>query len=170
MSPDHHWNKGEQKETQPMKRSNKQFEKARWDRIAAGDSVYSFLVKNFAPETALAIAVTVEYFLAVRWEAEQEQMRQSRDPHRIFEISAEEMERARKAFYNTPAGLSDLSGERYVIDLLGQFPGDQAWWTAHRVKREIEGWCRLKTTQFVQEGATAGVPARTLSGITGMSM
>jgi hypothetical protein len=151
MSQDHCCNNGEQKGTQAMKRSNQQFENARWARIAAGDSAHRFLVENFAPETAIATAVSVEYFLSVRWETEQEQMRARRDPHMVFEISIAGMAQIRKAFDNVPLGQSNERAEQYVIDLLTRFPADQAWWTAHRVKEEVEAWFRARRS--VQEAA-----------------
>jgi hypothetical protein len=170
MSQFHQGNKSERKEAQTMKRSDQQFENARWARIAAGDSAYGFLVNNFEPETAIAIAVRVEYFLAVRWQTEQEQMRARRDLNKVFEISIEGMARARKDFDGVPAGRSDGHAEQYVMDLLAKFPADQAWWTARRLRGEIEGWCRREMTQSVQEGATTGVPARAPSGTTDTSM
>jgi hypothetical protein len=101
-------------------------------------------LENFAAEEALAIAVRVEYRLAVLWETEQEEMRGRYDKHTVIEISVEEMAEASKAFDNVPPGRSDIPAEQYVIDLLTRFPADQAWWTAHRVKKEIEAWCRWK--------------------------
>jgi hypothetical protein len=155
MSPDHHHNKAEQKGAHAMKRSNQQIVRARGARIAAGDDVFYYLVKYFVPEAAIAIAVSVEYRLAVRWKTEQEQMRARRDRHKVCEISVEGMANARKAFDSLSPGQSDERTEQYVIDLLAQFPADQAWWTAHRIKTEVEAWCQRKAMRSPQEVATA---------------
>ena len=144
MSLDHHSNKWDRKEAQAMKRSNQQFEEARPARIAVGERAFRFLVDNFALDTALAAAVSVEYRLAAEWEAEQEEMRARRDPYTVFEISVEGMAQAQKAFDNLPPG-QDARAEQYVLNLLAQFPVDQAWLTAHRVREEIEGWRKRKT-------------------------
>jgi hypothetical protein len=148
MSPDHHSNKEIQRGTPVMKRSNEQFENAREARLAAGDNAYCYLVDNFTPKTAIAIAVSVEYRLAARWEIEQEQMRARREPYTVFEISIEGMARTRKAFDNVLPGQSDERAEKYVADLLAQFPADQAWWTAHRVREEIGAWYKRKATRL----------------------
>ncbi|HEX5323081.1 MAG TPA: hypothetical protein VFW40_04790 [Capsulimonadaceae bacterium] len=127
-----------------MQRSDKQFEKARPARLVAADQAYRLLIENFAPESAVAIAVRAEYLLAVRWEIEQEQMRARHDPHLVFEISIPEMERERKAFASVPVGRSDAGGEQQVVDLLAQFPLDQAWWTAHRAREKVEASCKSR--------------------------
>jgi hypothetical protein len=105
-------------------------------------------VDNFTPETANAIAVRATYFLAVRWETEQEQMRACRAPYMIFEISTVTMAQTRKAFDNVHPDQSDGRAEKHVLKLLAQFPTDQAWRTAHRVREEIAGWCRRQVARL----------------------
>jgi hypothetical protein len=138
-----------------MERSVLQFETARPARLAAADRAYRFLTGNFAPETAVAIAVRVEYFQAARWEIEQEQMRARRDPNQVFEISIAEMERRRRAFADVPVGRSNARGEQQVVELLAQFPLDQVWWTAHRAREKVEAWCKWKAAGLVVQAAVS---------------
>jgi hypothetical protein len=61
-----------------------------WACIVAGDYAYGYLTKCF-PQTADAIAIRVEFFLAGKWEEIQEDLRERRDPHDWVEISISEM-------------------------------------------------------------------------------
>ncbi len=117
-------------------------------RLAAEDRVFAYLADNFTYDTAVAIANRVEFLLAARWKHHQEELRQSGYEGTVFEISIAEMARSHYRFRHTRPGTSNSHGEQNVIDLLGEFPADQAWWIAHRVRDQIVGsgrvYCRAK--------------------------
>ena len=56
------------------------------ERFAAEDRAVSYLGRNFTPEIAAVIATRVEYALAEKWAAEQEEMCSRRDPRKVFLI------------------------------------------------------------------------------------
>ena len=108
-------------------------------RLAAEDRVFAYLAGNFTYEAAVAIANRVEFLLAARWENRQEELRKSSYEGTVFEISIAEMAQSHYRFRVTPPGHSDALGEQHVIDLLSEFPADQAWHIARKVRGQIEG-------------------------------
>jgi len=117
-------------------------------RLAAEDRVFAYLADNFTYDTAVAIANRVEFLLAARWEHRQETLRESGYEGTVFEISTVEMAQSHYRFRDTRPGTSNSHGEQNVIDLLTEFPADQAWWITHKVRDQIEGsgrvYCRAK--------------------------
>lgn len=132
-------------------------------RLAAEDRVFAYLAHNFTYEAAVAIANRVEFLLAARWKHRQEELRQSGYEGTVFEISTAEMAQSHYRFRETQPGNSNSHGEQNVIDLLSEFPADQAWWIAHKVRDQIEGrghmYCRAKqpTTSEVRSNNTQPV-------------
>jgi len=112
-------------------------------RLAAEDRVFAYLAHNFAYEAAVAIANRAEFFLAARWEHQQEKLLESGYEEAVFEISVCEMAQNHCRFRDTRPGNSNSHGEQNVVDLLSEFPADQAWRIAHKVRNEIEGSGRL---------------------------
>jgi len=112
-------------------------------RLEAEDSVFAYLAHNFIYETAVAISNRVEFLLAARWEHRQEKLRESGYEGTVFEISIAEMAQSHYRFRDSRPGNSNSHGEQNVIDLLSEFPADQAWWIAHKVRDQIEGSGRV---------------------------
>ncbi len=108
-------------------------------RLAAEDRVYAYLAGNFTYEAAVAIANRVEFLLAARWEHKQEKLRANGCEETVFEISICGMAQSAHRFRDTPPGHSNALGEQHVIDLLSEFPADQAWHIARKVRDQIEG-------------------------------
>jgi hypothetical protein len=107
-------------------------------RMAAEDRAVAFLTQErWSPQVSMAIAIRVEFFLAVRWEDEQEAMRDDDDPREVIEIVPREMQEARKWFARTPPGMSDAVAEQHVLDMLTKVPLDRAWWTSRKVRRAV---------------------------------
>ncbi len=121
--------------------------KAGSERLAAVDRAFEYLAsKNgFHPRTTIAIAIRVEFFLAVRWEDKQEELRRRRDPNVWAEISIPAMGRIRELFARTPPGLSNAAAEQHVIELLTKLRRpDIAWSTAQQLRIELGCWLRRR--------------------------
>ena len=126
-------------------------------RLAAEDRVFAYLAHNFTYETAVAIANRVEFWFAARWEHRQEKLRKSGYEGTVFEISICWMEQSAYRFRDTRPGHSNAHGEQHVIDLLSEFPADQAWHIARKVRDQIEGcgrWC-CRANKTNKSGSTS---------------
>ena len=124
-----------------MRRITKKEEAASLARMEAEDRAVAYLTdEKWAPEVSMAIARRVEFFLALVWEDEQEDMRRQDSPKLVFEISVCQMQEARRAFVKTVPGLSDAGAEQHVIDMLTKFPADKAWWLARKVRDAVVHW------------------------------
>jgi hypothetical protein len=107
-------------------------------RAEAEDRAVVYLTQErWSPQVSMAIAIRVEFFLAVRWEEEQEVMRHHDDPREVIEIVPREMQEARTLFARTPPGISNAAAEQHVVDMLTKFPLDRAWWISRRVRRYV---------------------------------
>ncbi len=117
-------------------------------RLEAEDRAFAYLADNFTYETAVAVANRVEFWLAARWKHRQEELCASGYEGTVFGISIAQMALSHYRFRDTRPGNSKSHGEQNVIDLLSEFPADQAWWIAHQVRAQIEGsgrlYCRAK--------------------------
>jgi hypothetical protein len=101
-------------------------------------------LRGFPAQTAMAVAIRAEFLLALRWAREYQQMSDAGDRTSwVFFITDEESTEIQAAFMNTRAGDSDARAEQHIIDLFSRFPLDEAWWTVHRVRKEIIGWFKL---------------------------
>jgi len=110
---------------------------AAFARMATEDRAVAYLTdEKWSPQVSMAIAMRVEFFLAVRWEDEQEAMRDD-DPREVIEIVPREMQEARKLFARTPPGTSDAVAEQHVVNMLTKFPPDRAWWISRKVRRAV---------------------------------
>jgi hypothetical protein len=117
-----------------MSRSKQSSETAeRLARLAAEDRAVTYLEK-FSPHVAFATALMAEAFLAEKWSVEQSKMMQRGDTRKVYEISANNFERMRKAREFVPPDVEvDLIGMQRVIALLAGFPSDVGWMAASTV-------------------------------------
>jgi hypothetical protein len=91
---------------------------------------------NFHPAVAFATACSVEQALAIKWEAEQEEMRRRRDPRKVMCISAGRVRELDVALASLPQGVhADAAAERRLLQILKDLPSDRAWWISHLVVR-----------------------------------
>jgi hypothetical protein len=102
-------------------------------RIRAEDDAVSYLGK-FPPEVAFVTARNVEKTLAIRWEAEQEQMIRRGDPREVACMTGRHKRELDYAIAQMPPDVqSDAAAEQHVIRLLANLSPDWAWWVAHLV-------------------------------------
>ena len=102
-------------------------------RIRAEDGAVSYL-GQFPPEVAFVIARNVEKTLAIKWEAEQEEMIRRDDPREVLCMTDRDKRNLNYAVASIPPDIqSDATAERQVIRLLANLSPDCAWWVAHLV-------------------------------------
>jgi hypothetical protein len=128
-----------------MKRSRKSHEMdKRWALLDAEDRAVVYLDK-FPPQVALATAVTVEWLKAMKWWIEQSEMIRRNDPREVFRITDDKFREVKAAFFAIPPGVkSDAVAQQHVIDLLANFPPDQAWLIARKVAHWEAVFARTK--------------------------
>jgi hypothetical protein len=103
--------------------------------LHAEDQAVSYLHK-FDPAVAFATACNVEQTLAIRWEAEQEEMRRRRDPRKVMCISSTRVRELDAALARVSQGVyPDAAAGRHLLHILKDLPPDRAWWVSHRVVR-----------------------------------
>ena len=99
---------------------------------------------NFHPGVAFAAACSVERTLAVKWEAEQEEMRRRRDPRKVMEISSTRVRELNVALARLPQGVHpDIAAERHLLQIVKDLPPDRAWWVARTVVRYQDAQFRM---------------------------
>jgi hypothetical protein len=127
-------------------------------RLAAEDEAVFYLLDDnrFTSQTSIAIAIRVEFLLALAWEDLQEEMRARSDPREVMEISPYHMLQIRKAFVSTPPALSDAAAEQQIVDLLRKFPPDRAWHIASKVRRSVESWWSIRSPESSTQIGSAG--------------
>ena len=102
-------------------------------RIRAEYDAVEYLSK-FPPEIALVVARNVERTLAIRWEAEQEEMIRRGDPREVLCMTESDKRNLDHAVAGIPPNVqSDAAAEQHVIRLLANLSPDGAWWVAHLV-------------------------------------
>ena len=107
--------------------------------MRAEDDAVEYLHK-FDPVVAFATACSVEQALAIKWEAEQEEMRRRRDPRKVMCISAGRVRELDVALASLPHGVHpDPAAERHLLQIVKDLPPDRAWWVAHLVVRYQAG-------------------------------
>jgi hypothetical protein len=137
---------------------------AAFARMAAEDRAVAYLTQErLSPRVSMAVAIRVEFLLAVIWEAEQEAMRDD-DPREVIEIVPREMQEARKLFVRTPPGTSDAVAEQHVVDMLTKFPPDRAWWISRKVRRAVVHYQEMQIRRS-QEPATPPLADLLKSGL-----
>ena len=124
-------------------------------RLEAEDRVFSYLVNNYPPHIYRAVAVRVEWFLAMRLEHEQNDMIERGDQREGVWIGSYHMDDVNREVAKTPPRLSDLTVELHVIGMLSEFPIDRAWWIAHRVARQVAVWLPHSLRPGPKHGALA---------------
>jgi hypothetical protein len=88
----------------------------------------------FEPAVAFATACSVERILAIKWEAEQEEMRRRRDPRKVMEISDTRLSELHFALARLPQGVQPhAAAEQWLLQILKDLPPDRAWWVSHLV-------------------------------------
>jgi hypothetical protein len=103
--------------------------------MRAEDAAVAYLHK-LDPAVALATACSVEQTLAIKWEAEQEEMRRRRDPRKVMCISSTRVRELDVAFARLPQGVyPDAAAEHQLLQILKDLPPDRAWWVSHLVLR-----------------------------------
>ena len=103
--------------------------------MRAEDEAVAYLHK-FDPAVALATACNVEQTLAIKWEAEQEEMRRRRDPRKVMCISSTRVRELGVALARLPQGVHpDAAAEQQLLQILKDLPPDLAWWVSHLVVR-----------------------------------
>jgi hypothetical protein len=76
----------------------------------------------------------VEKTLAIRWEAEQEEMVRRGDPREVLCMTDRDERNLDHAVARIPPDAqSDAAAEQHVIRLLANLSPDGAWWVAHLV-------------------------------------
>jgi hypothetical protein len=106
--------------------------------MRAEDDAVAYL-HTFDPAVAFATACSVEQSLAVKWEAEQEEMRRRRDPRKVMEISDTRLSELHFALARLPQGVHpDAAAERQLLQVLKDLPPDRAWWVSHLVMRHLD--------------------------------
>ena len=89
---------------------------------------------------AFATACSVEQTLAIKWEAEQEEMRRRGDPRRVMCISRTRVRELDVALASLPHGVHpDPAAECHLLQIVKDLPPDRAWWVAHSVVRYQAG-------------------------------
>jgi len=128
-------------------------------RLDILDEAFSYLANDvaqkFSPQTALAVAIRVEFLLAEQWEDEQEELRRRRDPNIWVEISIEAMEQIKRLLAATPPSLSNAAAEQHVIDLLSELRADFAWSTARELRKSIGPWLHVSEREVPKVGASS---------------
>jgi hypothetical protein len=103
--------------------------------LRAEDEAVAYLHK-FDPAVAFATACSVELTLAIKWEAEQEEMRRRCDPRKVMEISDTRVSELHFALASLPQDIHpDAVAERHLLHILKDLPPDRAWWVSHLVMR-----------------------------------
>jgi hypothetical protein len=103
--------------------------------MRAEDDAVAYLHK-LDPAVAFATACSVERTLAIKWEAEQEEMRPRRDQRKVMEISSTRLSELHFALANLPQGVHpDAAAEQRLLQILKDLPSDRAWWVSHSVVR-----------------------------------
>ena len=103
--------------------------------MRAEDEAVAYLHK-FDPAVALAAACSVEQILAIKWEAEQEEMRRRRDPRKAMCITDRQRSELDCASARVPQGVyTDAAAEHQLLQILKDLPPDRAWWVSHLVVR-----------------------------------
>jgi hypothetical protein len=103
--------------------------------LRAEDEAVEYL-HVFDPAVAFATACGVERTLAIKWEAEQEEMRRRRDPRKVMEISSTRVRQLDAALASLPQGVHpDMAAEQQLLQILKDLPPDRAWWVARKVVR-----------------------------------
>jgi hypothetical protein len=101
--------------------------------MRAEDEAVAYLHK-FDPAVAFATACSVEQILAIKWEAEQEEMRRRRDPRKVMEISDTRLSELHFALARLPRGVQPhAAAEQWLLQILKDLPPDRAWWVSHLV-------------------------------------
>jgi hypothetical protein len=81
----------------------------------------------------------VERTLAIRWEAEQEEMIRRGDPREVLCMTDRDRQDLNYAVARIPSDVqTDAAAEQHVIHLLGKLSLDCAWWVAHLVAKYEE--------------------------------
>ena len=77
-------------------------------------------------------ACPLEQTLAIKWEAEQEEMRRRRDPRKVMCISdTRRLSELHFVLANLPQGVDpDAASERHLLLILKDLPPDRAWWVS----------------------------------------
>jgi hypothetical protein len=103
--------------------------------LRAEDDAVAYLHK-FDPAVALATACSVEQTFATKWEAEQEEMRQRRDPRKVMCLTDRQRGELGSAIAKVPLGVHpDAAAEHHLLQILKDLPPDRAWWVSHLVVR-----------------------------------
>jgi hypothetical protein len=103
--------------------------------MRAEDRAVAYL-HEFDPAVALATACSVERTLAIKWEAEQEEMRRRRDPRKVMCISSTRVRELDVALARLPQGVDpDAAAAHRLLQILNDLPPDRAWWVSHLVVR-----------------------------------
>jgi hypothetical protein len=103
--------------------------------MRAEDAAVAYLHK-LDPAVALATACSVEQILAIKWEAEQEEMRRRRDPRKVMCLTDRQRGELDCAFARVPQGVHpDPAAENQLLQVLKDLPPDRAWWVSHLVVR-----------------------------------
>jgi hypothetical protein len=114
--------------------------------MRAEDDAVAYLHK-FDPAVAFATACSVERTLAIKWEAEQEEMRRRRDPRKVMEISDTRLSEIHFALASLPQGVHpDAAVERQLLQVLKDLPPDRAWWVSYLVVRHQD--VQFQMSQF----------------------
>jgi hypothetical protein len=85
-------------------RQSQQRERLWHASLRAEDEAVAYLHK-FDPAVALATACSVEQILAIKWEAEQEEMRRRRDPRKVMCIRSTRLRELDVALARLPQGV-----------------------------------------------------------------
>ena len=102
-------------------------------RVRAEYDAMQYLSK-FHPKFAFIVARNVEKSLAIRWEAEQEEMIRRGDPREVLCMTERDKRNLDHAVARIPPNIqSDWAAEQHVIRLLAYLSPDGAWWVAHLV-------------------------------------
>jgi hypothetical protein len=103
--------------------------------MRAEDNAVAYLHK-FDPAVALATACSVEQTLAVKWEAEQVEMRWRGDPRKVMCLTDRQRNELDSAIARVPAeAYPDATAEHHLLQILKDLPPDRAWWVSHIVVR-----------------------------------
>jgi hypothetical protein len=103
--------------------------------MRAEDAAVAYLHK-FDPAVALATACSVEQILAIKWEAEQEEMRRRRDPRKVMCLTDRQRSELHFALAKVPQGVHpDAAAAHELLQILKDLPPDRAWWVSRLVVR-----------------------------------
>src|SRR5262249_19377402 len=103
--------------------------------MRAEDNAVAYLHK-FDPAVALATACSVEQILAIKWEAEQEEMRRRRDPRKVMCLTDRQWGELDSALARVPPGVHPEAAVAHrLLQILNDLPPDRAWWVSHLVVR-----------------------------------